>query len=131
MKSRLLPVTIITGIIVVLGIIGIVAWPRIIRMLTRSHQQNVTLELKQLGKEFSNITNREEALRSAEMIEYVIKYYPVGPGYRSDPQTEQNLEKQRIITLNAIQNGLRQFTKQDGDNDPNKWKEIIRNMPAP
>lgn len=124
---------IVLVILVILGstvFVGITVFSRVSIKITRIHQQNVVLELKQWEKECSNISNRQDALRAVDMIEYMKKYYVVGPGYRSDPPTEQYLEDQRKASIISIQNSLRQYTQQDGGDDPEKWKEIIQKMPG-
>lgn len=133
-KRWIYPLIIVVGILGILGVIGFVGmtvFSRVSVKYTRIHQQNVIHELKQWEKEYSIISNRQDALRSVEMIQYVKHYYVAGPGYHSDPRTEKNLENQRKSTLDSIRNSLRQYTKQDGGDDLNRWKEIIQKMPGP
>jgi hypothetical protein len=51
------------------------------------------------------------------MVEYIRNYYPVGPGYRSDPQTEAELENQRRETIKQISTALQKYKELSESNE--------------
>jgi hypothetical protein len=62
------------------------------------HQESTTRELAAWEQEFSQIRNKNEALRAVDMLRYVQGYYVPGPGYRSDSATEAALEARGVQT---------------------------------
>src|SRR5712691_8831079 len=75
------------------------AWRRLEVRIVGGHQRSVTQSLAEWEQEHSRVSSWQEADRAIGMLEYVQVYYVVGPGYRSDPETEAALEAQRERTV--------------------------------
>jgi hypothetical protein len=86
------------------------------------HQRGVTSELAAWEQEYSRIENEEQAFRAIGMLEYVQRYYTLSPGYRSDPDTEAALERQRRKAVTAIVEALERFTGEAYGNDVAEWE---------
>jgi hypothetical protein len=90
------------------------------------HQTSVMNELAAWEREYSTPRDGREALRAAEMLEYIQNNYVPSPGYRGSVKTETELEAQRTRTQETIVAGLRQFTGQDFGTDVAKWQEWLQ-----
>ncbi len=90
------------------------------------HQQNVTQSLSDWKTEYSTIESQRNALRTAEMLEYIQGYYFPGEGYRSTPQIEEALQSQRQETIDAFVGSLREYTKQDFGRDSDMWLAFLQ-----
>lgn len=103
-KSR--AVRIVLTVAVALG----VAWagwiwllrPWIVEYGVAIHQRNVTKELAKWGDEESRITDDASAVRAAEMVDYISRYYVPGPGYRGPADVEAALQAQRRRSIDQI-----------------------------
>lgn len=85
------------------------------------HQRSVTRELARWAKEYGHIGSNADAVRTAEMLGYVQHYYVVADGYRSTPDVELELEKQRQITVDTFTAALREYTGQNKGTDSAAW----------
>jgi hypothetical protein len=92
------------------------------------HQRGVTRELAQWRTEYSAIATRHDAVRTAEMLEYVQHYYVPGQGYRSTPEIEAALQSQRQDTIGAFVAALRAYTGADCGSDTAKWLEYLESV---
>jgi uncharacterized membrane protein len=86
-----------------------------LQLLTRSHQQSTTKELASWASEYSVLEDDNDARRAVDMLTYIQNYYVVADGYRSDPETEQQLESQRAETLQAISAALDEYIEANPD----------------
>jgi hypothetical protein len=88
--------------------------------LATIHQRTVTRSLAEWGKSYSVIHDDDDAWRAIGMLEYIQRYYVVGPGYRSDPETERALEEQREKSLQTICNALDAYSDSKADGAADK-----------
>jgi hypothetical protein len=90
-----------------------IAAPFALRWLTRKgtaiHHRSITRSLAEWEQEDSQIRTPEDAEHARGMLEYIRGYYPVGPGNRSDLETEAALEAQRAKTLRTIKAALDEY----------------------
>lgn len=103
-------------IIITLLVISVIAAllaisaPFALRWLARKgtaiHHRSITRSLAEWEREDSQIRTPRDAEHARGMLEYIRGYYPVGPGNRSDPETEAALEAQRAKTLRTIEEAL-------------------------
>jgi hypothetical protein len=120
---------VVPGLCLVLtGIIFLVIYlpPRLVSYGVGLHQRSVTRSLGEWGHEYSHIQTKNDAIRAAEMLEYISTYYVPGPGYHSDPETEATLQAQRERSLSTIAAALEQFTGKDFGTDSGKWLEWLK-----
>jgi hypothetical protein len=105
--------------ILVLAIVGAVlcaiAFLLAIGSLATTHHRSVTQSLANWSHEYSDIKDDNDARRAIGMLEYIQNYYVVGPGNRSDPETEQRLESQRAETLQIISEALDEYIEANPD----------------
>ena len=115
------------------GIVFLVIYlpPRLVSYGVGLHQRSVTRSLGEWGREYSHIQTKNDAIRAAEMLEYISTYYVPGPGYRSDPETEATLQAQRERSLATISAALQRFTGQDFGTDGGKWLEWLEAHEVP
>ena len=85
------------------------------------HQRSVTQSLADWKTEFSTIESQHDAVRTAEMLDYVQGYYIPGEGYRSTSRIEDALQSQRQDTIDAFVAALRKYTNEDFGTDSTKW----------
>ena len=85
------------------------------------HQQSVTASLAEWGSEYRNIESQHDAIRTAEMLEYVQHHYIPGEGYRSTPEIEEELQSQRQDTIDTFVTALRAYTGEDFGTDSASW----------
>lgn len=85
------------------------------------HQRSVTQSLSEWKTEYSTIESQHDAVRTAEMLEYVQSYYLPSEGYRSTPEIESSLQSQRQVTIDAFVAALRKYTHEDFGADSAKW----------
>ncbi|OAI53874.1 hypothetical protein AYO47_00720 [Planctomyces sp. SCGC AG-212-M04] len=105
--------TLITAITVC--ILAIAAYAFLTRWVSLTivtvHQRSTMHELASWEREFSLISTAKDAERASEILEYARTYYVVGPGYRSDTETERNLETQRRRTIDSIDAALKEYKR--------------------
>lgn len=108
-------------------VISVLAWAifAIPQYLVGIHQQSVTRELAAWEEDYRGIESHQDAVRTAEMIEYVQQYYVPKDGYRSTPRIEAALERQRQETVAAFIGSLRQHTGQNFGDDAAKWRAFL------
>lgn len=121
-KRRLLSIAVVASVLAVTA--GVVAITSIERHFVAVHQRNVIRELNVWAIENSTITDRDSAVHAAEMIEYISRYYPIGDGYRSDPETEQKLREARQQAMTRISDALSAYTGTEVA-DPLEWREKL------
>jgi hypothetical protein len=99
------------------GVCGIAAYVALYfwvsAQLVAAHQRSTMQELVTWEREFSNISTAQEAERAAGILDYARNYYVVGPGYRSDPETEAKLEAQRRRTIDTIMVAIEEFKRRE------------------
>ena len=93
-----------------------------------SHQRDVTRTLAEWKAEYSGISSHGDAVRTAEMLEYVQGYYVVGEGYRSRPHVEDALKVQRQETVDSFVTALQAYTNQDFGTDSAKWLDYLNRV---
>lgn len=93
--------------------------------MTGVHQRSVTQSLSDWKVEYSKIESHD-AVRAAEMLEYVKGYYVPAEGYRSTPEIEAALESQRQDTIDAFVAALREYTNKDFGEDSEAWLANLR-----
>lgn len=104
------------------AICALVVWPLLVAKLLAAHQQSITAELAQWGREYSTIRDANEAGRSLEMLEYIERYYVVAPGYSSNPETDSRLDRQRDETMQSISRALDRFIEGDACVNADVWR---------
>ncbi len=82
---------------------------RLARKGTAIHHRSITRSLAEWEQEDSQIRTPEDAEHARGMLECIRGYYPVGPGNRSDPETEAALEAQRAKTFRTIEKALKDY----------------------
>jgi hypothetical protein len=102
--------------------LGLYAWWNLGASIAGIHQRSTTRELRNWEQEYGRVGDWQEADHAIDMLEYVQHYYGPGPGYRSDLQTEADLESQRARTLAAIAVGLQRFCGEDLGTDVSRWR---------
>ena len=90
------------------------------------HQRSVTQELANWKNEYHIISSQHDAVRTAEMLEYVQWYYIPGEGYHSATEIEAALELQRQETISAFVASLREYTGEDFGTDSKKWLAFLK-----
>lgn len=90
------------------------------------HQRSVTLELAQWQSDYGTIESQHNAVRTAEMLEYVQWYYVPGEGYHSTPEIESALQLQRQNTIDAFLASLCDYTGEDFGTDSAKWLAFLK-----
>lgn len=96
--------------IVLFAIAAVIFVPRVNRWMVGHHQRHVVRELDLWADEYSQITDRDSADRSAEMIDYISTYYTPSDGYRADPQIEQRLQNARQRSIARIADAISEYT---------------------
>ena len=94
------------------------------------HQRGVTQELAKWNTEYSSIESHYDAVRTAEMLGYVQRYYVPGEGYRGTPRIEDALQLQRQDTIDSLVASLRDFTGEDYGTDSDKWLTFLKSFKA-
>jgi hypothetical protein len=126
MKRRRLVVLLLCLVLAGIILLAIYLPPRLESYTVALHQRGVTHSLAEWEREYSRIRTKQDAVRAAEMLEHISKYYVPGPGYRSDPETEAALEAQRERSLATLASALSQFTGQDFGTDGGHWVEWLK-----
>jgi len=90
------------------------------------HQRSVTRSLSDWKVEYSNIDSQLDAVRTAEMLEYVQSYYVPAGGYRSTEAIESALYTQRQETIYAFVLSLLKYTNEDFGKDSEKWLAYLQ-----
>jgi hypothetical protein len=89
------------------------------------HQRSVTRSLAEWKQEYGNISSHRDAIRTAEMLEYVQRYYVPAEGYRSSPEIETALQMQRQETVESFVAALRRFSGKDFGTDSGQWLKYL------
>ncbi len=97
--------------------------PWIVEYGVAIHQRNVTKELAKWGDEESRITDDASAVRAAEMVDYISRYYVPGPGYRGPADVEAALQAQRRRSIDQIVVSLERYTGLKFGASPDRWAE--------
>jgi hypothetical protein len=107
----------------VLLVLAIVIWAAVTlpAHMVGVYQRSVTQSLLEWKTEYSTIESQHDAVRTAEMLEYVQWYYVPGDGYRSTPEIEAVVQSQRQDTIDAFVAALRNYTNEDFGTDSAKW----------
>src|ERR1043166_5745383 len=93
------------------------------RYVAGVHQRSVTKSIADWGNEYAAITNEASAIASAEMLEYMSRYYVPGPGYRGPAEIEAALEKQRADSLRRVAAAWERYTHLEYGKNPKRWSE--------
>lgn len=109
MQKRRLATVVLFSIAAVAAICFVVV-PHIQRKFTRQHQLNVIQEFDRWAVEYSDVDDRDSAMRAASMIDYISTYYPVTGGYQSDSETGLRLGNARQDAMDRIASGLSRYT---------------------
>ncbi|QDS88705.1 hypothetical protein EC9_28970 [Rosistilla ulvae] len=96
--------------IVAIVIACLIGGPRLNRRIVGEHQRNVIRELDRWADEYAVVTDRDSAIRSANMIGYISTHYTPCDGYRSDDATEQRLQVARQRSMTQIADALSEYT---------------------
>lgn len=94
--------------------------------IAAAHQRSVTHSIAEWGEKHSSIEDDNDAWRAIGMLEYIRDYYVVGPGYRSDAETEERLESQRAETIRTISAALDDYI----NTQANESAERLKNAKA-
>lgn len=89
------------------------------------HQRNVTRELTEWKQTYGKVSSHHEAIRTAEMLEYVQSYYVPAEGYRSTPEIEAAQQIQRRETTDTFIEVLRDYTGKDFGTDSAQWLNYL------
>ena len=115
-------------LLIPVGLVCVVFWAvsAVPRYMCGIHQRSVTRELANWQTEYSSIESPQDAERTAEMLEYVQRYYVPGEGYHSTPEIEAELQNQRRDTVDSFVTSLSEYTGKDFGTDSEKWLTFLR-----
>jgi flagellar basal body-associated protein FliL len=111
-RRKILIAVLSVGVIALAAYVFLVSWVSV--AIVAAHQRSTTRELAGWEREYSQISTEKEAERAADMLEYARRYYNLGEGYRSDPETEERLEAQRRRTIESIAGAIEEYRKAKG-----------------
>ena len=92
------------------------------------HQRSVTRSLAEWEQEHRSVSSHEDAIRTANMLEYAQQYYVPGGEYRSTPEIEAALQMQRRETIEAFVKALRDYTGEDFGTDSAQWLKYLHDQ---
>ncbi len=98
-------------------------WSRIEMWIADTHQQMVTKEIAQWEREYGVVTNLNQAVAAAEMLDYIACYYVPGGGYRGSPAVEAELQAQRASSMEAILRAVERFSTSNFGTNAAQWKQ--------
>jgi hypothetical protein len=102
------------------GVCGIAAYVVLVYWVSvemvAAHQRAIAREIEGWEREYSQVSTANQAARGADMIEYIQRYYQVGEGYRSNPETEERLEAQRRRAIESISKAIEEFKRKEAAN---------------
>jgi len=125
MRRLTLITSVVLALILAIYFIGIFVFWVVVDRGVAVHQRNVTRSLAEWREEYQSVSSHEDAVRTAEMLEYVQQYYVPSDGYRGTPESEAALQNQRQETVDAFVVALRGFTGKDFGADSAKWLEHL------
>jgi hypothetical protein len=102
-------------VIIVVGLNNFDKWA------TSIHQRSVTRSLADWSVEYAQITNEISAVKAAELVEYVSRYYVPGPGYEGFSKTEAALQAQRGQTIATMVSALQNYTGLEYGTNVEAW----------
>jgi hypothetical protein len=111
------------GALVTAGVLAVLfVWPPLERLATGYHQAEVTRTLEAWGRSYSSISNLNQAIEAAGVVDYMSRFYVSGPGYHGSRAVEAALAKQREESIGAIVAALEAFTGLNYGANPVLWR---------
>ncbi len=108
--------------VVIIWAVAVVTLPA---HMVGAHQRSVTRELAEWETEYGTIRSHHDAVRTAEMLGYVQRYYVPSDGYRSTQEIESALETQRQQTVATFISAMQDYSGENFGTNSDIWLEHL------